>query len=173
MFTDWELTETVRKLVLSSLCVFVYAGTAKQLVFCLMCCFLFLAVHFKFQPYDDDGDDNLQTMSLVSSCLTMLYGCVLVAEEESTFLLVLVMLSTLSTLAYFVHIFFSGPAPILINGAKVAVSTIIGRFELLAKQCAPFPVDNTRRCLLAQCYTFAVHIYLASLRAPAAKGPIR
>jgi len=125
----WELTETLRKLILTSVIIFIHPGSARQTSFALCCSFGFLALHFKFQPFDEDYDDNLQTMSLTSACLTMLYGCILAAGEDSTFFMILVFVSIMSTVAYFLMVFIRGPLPVLVNAFKVGVTAMLGMFS--------------------------------------------
>jgi len=67
----WETTEMLRKFTLCGVIIFIESGTMLQLCFSIAVGAFFLAIHFKYQPFDDDLDDNLQTSALTASFLTL------------------------------------------------------------------------------------------------------
>ena len=76
----------------------------------------------------------------------MLYGCVVVAGEESPVFMVLVLVSILSTTFYFFVVFVGGPLPLLVDAAKSGAIAIVGfvskqntsRELLVALQAVPY-----------------------------------
>jgi len=67
----WEITEMLRKFTLCGVIIFIASGTMMQLCFSIVVGAFFLSLHFKYQPYDDDLDDNLQTAALTANFLTL------------------------------------------------------------------------------------------------------
>jgi len=80
-FFYWELTEMARKLALTSLVIYVKSGTLLQVLTAMGIAIIFLLMHFKYQPFLEDADDNLQTVSLLSSVLT-LWGAALLMGKD-------------------------------------------------------------------------------------------
>jgi len=78
----WEVTEMNRKLLLCSVIVFIVPGSITQIVSALAIATFFFAIHFKYTPFDEDTDDNLQTVSLASTILTMWGAIILTSKED-------------------------------------------------------------------------------------------
>ena len=61
----------LRKLLLTSVIIYIKAGSILQVMMGLLICVGFLIAHIKYQPFNSDEDDNLQSVSLGSSVLTL------------------------------------------------------------------------------------------------------
>lgn len=61
----------LRKLLLTSVIIYIKAGSILQVMVGLLICVGFLIAQVKFQPFNSDEDDNLQSVSLGSSVLTL------------------------------------------------------------------------------------------------------
>jgi len=99
----WECTEMLRKFLICGCMIFIAPGTMLQLCFSIVAGAFFLSIHFKFQPFDDDLDDNLQTAALLASFLTLV-TTVLVRSNEgggaTVAFLLIVNLGVLATALY-------------------------------------------------------------------------
>jgi len=102
-FWFWEVTEMLRKFIICGLMIFISPGTMLQLCFSILTGAFFLSIHFKFQPFDDDLDDNLQTAALLASFLTLVTTVLVRANEDGpsvTFFILFVNLGVLATAMY-------------------------------------------------------------------------
>jgi len=80
-FWYWETFEMLRKFILCGVVVFIAAGSLLQLCFSITAGVFFLCIHFKYQPYEEDMDDNLQTAALIANFLTLV-TTILVREHK-------------------------------------------------------------------------------------------
>merc|ERR1711970_1376117 len=83
--------------------LFILPGTITQLCFSIVCGSFFLSIHFKFQPFEDDLDDNLQSSALLASFLTLVTTVLLYTGEDgpfTSFFLMFVNLGVLATALY-------------------------------------------------------------------------
>jgi F0F1-type ATP synthase membrane subunit b/b' len=80
MYWYWEVTEMLRKFILCGVVIFIAQGSMLQLCFSIVTGAFFMAIHFKFQPFEDDLDDNLQTSALVANFLTLV-TTILIREQ--------------------------------------------------------------------------------------------
>ena len=79
----YEVTELVRKLLLSSVIIFVHPGTFVQIAAALLVCVGFMTNHFFSQPFIEGSADNLQSVCLVQLFLTLFAGMVFKAGMSS------------------------------------------------------------------------------------------
>ena len=68
------MTELIRKLLLSSVIIFVHPGTFAQIAAALLLCVGFMTHHFFAQPFIEGSADNLQSVCLVQLFLTLFAG---------------------------------------------------------------------------------------------------
>ena len=72
----WEVVEMMRKLILTSLLVVIYNGSAPHLVGSLITTFLFIIAHLRVHPYLNRRLNNFQRLALISQFFTIL-GCII------------------------------------------------------------------------------------------------
>ena len=70
----WEFIEMFRKLVFTSIIMFLSSGPSSQIVVAMAIAFLALILHLHTQAYKDEPDSWLQTSSLVSIFVTLWVG---------------------------------------------------------------------------------------------------
>lgn len=80
----WELFECLRKLCLVGLPVFFEPGSAEQLMFGLLICFLTITIFAIYRPMRDALDDHLQILCLIEVFLALL-SAVSLRYERSAF----------------------------------------------------------------------------------------
>lgn len=79
----WEMSETLRKLLMTSLSIFVYPGEARQVAFAVLVSVVFLGLQASGEPYIRASENNLQLYCLVTVTVTVTYGLVVFAEDEA------------------------------------------------------------------------------------------
>ena len=72
----WEVVEMVRKLILTSLLVVIYDGSAPHLFGSLITTFIFTIAHLKVHPYLNRRLNDFQRLALITQFLTIL-GCII------------------------------------------------------------------------------------------------
>jgi len=72
----------LRKLAICGLMLFISPGTMTQLCASIVTGAFFLAIHFKFQPFESDMDDTLQSMALLATFLTLVSATVIRSGES-------------------------------------------------------------------------------------------
>jgi len=72
----WEVVEMTRKLILSSLLVVAYNGTAPQMVGSLITTFVFLLAHLQVHPYLNRHLNDFQRLSLITQFFTI-FGAII------------------------------------------------------------------------------------------------
>jgi len=70
----WESVEMTRKVMMTTLLVFIYPGSPAQLACGAMICFIFLLLNIGFAPYCTDGLNSLSSFSLICQFLTLFVG---------------------------------------------------------------------------------------------------
>ena len=81
----WEIVEIVRKLLLTSCIIFVGDGTSSQVLVGLLVSIVSLSLHLSLQPFAENTDDHIQTMSLSVLVLAHIAGLALkvnIATED-------------------------------------------------------------------------------------------
>ena len=84
-----------RKIMLTCIALFIAAGSMKQILFCLMLGSIFLAVHIKTQPFDDDNDDNLTGAGHIATVATLIGAGLLKSGEDGPDVIGMIMLVNL------------------------------------------------------------------------------
>ena len=70
----WELLEMFRKLIFTSVIMFLSAGTSVQIVQAMLLAFFFLVAHLSQKAYKDRSDFLIQSISMICIFLTLLLG---------------------------------------------------------------------------------------------------
>jgi len=99
----WEIVEIARKLLLTSLIVFVDEGSAKQVAFASLVSIVFLSLHYKFQPYITTTENTIMTFCLWNCCLIYLYGFLILTGEESTKFSIIIIALNVFVLLYVIR----------------------------------------------------------------------
>jgi hypothetical protein len=71
----------LRKFLLTGLILFLAPGSIAQLASALLIGAYFMAAHVKYQPFISDDEDNLQSVSLISTVLILVLGIMLKARR--------------------------------------------------------------------------------------------
>ena len=74
-FWWWEGVEMSRKLLMTSILVFVMPGTTGQLAMGSMITFLFLLLNLFWQPYCSPGLNSFASVSLIAQFATLVRSC--------------------------------------------------------------------------------------------------
>lgn len=82
-FYLWELVETARKLMLTSIIIFVKPGSAVQVVFAIAVSVFFLCLQYKFRPYLLDTENLLDRLCKIALCVTYMYGTLVTNDQDS------------------------------------------------------------------------------------------
>jgi len=80
-FYWWEVVEMIRKFFLTGLILFMAPGSIAQLASALMIGTYFMAAHVKYQPFILREEDNLQSMSLITTVLILIFGIMIKAAS--------------------------------------------------------------------------------------------
>merc|ERR1740130_1964432 len=73
----WELVEMFRKLLFTSLIMFLAQGTATQIVIAMFISFTWLVAHLIIQAYKEAADSWLQTCSMLGIFLSLWLGLII------------------------------------------------------------------------------------------------
>ena len=124
----WEVTEMFRKLIMTSMLVVIYDGSAPHLAGSLLTTFVFILLHLQVHPYLNKGLNDFQRLALITQFLTI-FGCIIFLmvgclrdlhevepnEEETTvrnllgiFILVINWVAAILYPAYRIFLFLSG-----------------------------------------------------------------
>jgi hypothetical protein len=71
---QWDIVDTVRKLVLGSIVIFVAPGSLLQLGFFFVVCLFMLCTHLYVQPFKSRLDNHLQTNALFAIVITVFFA---------------------------------------------------------------------------------------------------
>ena len=71
---DWEVFDMIRKLILTSLLVVAFDGSAPHLAGSLLTTFIFLLLHLIKNPYHNAGLNNFQRLALITHFFTIFAG---------------------------------------------------------------------------------------------------
>ena len=74
----WESVELLRKLLMTTVLVFIYSGSPAQLACGAMICFIFLLLNIAYSPYCSDSLNSLASFTLVAQFLTLFVGIMVV-----------------------------------------------------------------------------------------------
>lgn len=77
----WELVELLKKFVLCSVIIFVREGTTAQVAFAFLVTLCFFVAHILVLPFLKDEHDTYNTISLVSTLITLFCALVLKAQR--------------------------------------------------------------------------------------------
>ena len=103
----------LRKLLLTSVIIYIKAGTILQVMVGLLICFGFLIAHIKYQPFNSDEDDNLQSISLGSSVLTLVSAAMIMDTHADNAAMATIMILAVNLavvgFALYVHLFVTLP----------------------------------------------------------------
>jgi len=83
-FWYWELTEMLRKLVMTALLVFVYDGEPAQIAGGMVFTFVFIIATLALQPFVTGGLNSLQAFSLSAQFLTLFVGLMTIINEANS-----------------------------------------------------------------------------------------
>ena len=72
----WEIMEMLRKLILTSVLVVIYNGSAPHLFASLLTTFIFILAHLRVHPYLNRRLNNFQRLALITQFLTILGGII-------------------------------------------------------------------------------------------------
>jgi hypothetical protein len=67
----WEVSEMLRKLIMTSLLVVVYDGSSSHLIGALIVTFTFILFHLQVHPYLNKGLNDFQRLALITQFLTI------------------------------------------------------------------------------------------------------
>jgi hypothetical protein len=81
-FFFWEIVEFGRKLLLSSLIIFISPGQPLQIVAGILVMLFFLVLMNNYKPYENDSDDFAQGLAFFSLTLTLLIGLTFRIQDE-------------------------------------------------------------------------------------------
>jgi len=79
----WEIIEMVRKFMLTGVVLFLAPGSIAQLAMALLIGAYFMAAHVKYQPFEEESEDNLQSISLISTVLVLVLGIMIKAASAN------------------------------------------------------------------------------------------
>jgi hypothetical protein len=82
-FWWWEVVELIRKLILTSVVIFVMPGSPSQFAFGILIAIFFLVVYSSARPYVDKVNSVLQ-MTVQVAIFLVLFGGLLIASQVST-----------------------------------------------------------------------------------------
>merc|ERR1712196_565883 len=82
-FYWWEVLEMSRKLLLTGAILFLGPGSTAQLAVAMLVASYYMASHIKCQPFGSDDDDFIQSVSLVSSVLTLTLALLLIINSAT------------------------------------------------------------------------------------------
>jgi hypothetical protein len=139
----YELVEMSRKVFLGGLVMFIARGTMFQVVVATLFAVIFLVLHIKLQPFREDIDDDIQTVALTSSFLTLMGAIMLMAKEEGgiTFLFILIINILTMIFGLWAIIFDTLPSvyeeyEIKFNEAMAALDALKSKMEAAAARAA-------------------------------------
>jgi hypothetical protein len=114
-FWFWETTEMLRKFVLCGLMIFIKQGSMTQLAVSILCGAFFLCAHVKYQPFEDDLDDNLQSAALFATFLTLTAAIMLKSGEGGPSTTALLMFTNLFVVAIAMYALVRDTIPSIIE----------------------------------------------------------
>lgn len=105
----------LRKFTLCGMMIFIQQGSMTQLSVSILCGAFFLCAHVKFQPFDDDLDDNLQSAALLATFLTLTVAIMLKTGEAGPATTALIMIVNLSVFAIAIYALIKDTIPSLVE----------------------------------------------------------
>lgn len=111
----WESTEMLRKFLLCGVLIFVQPGSMLQLAASILLASLFLTLHSKFQPFEDDIDDDLQSAALLATFLTLISSTLIKTNESGPMTTTFIMLINLSVFCIAVYALIMDTIPSIIE----------------------------------------------------------
>ena len=79
----FEVIEFNRKLILVGAIMFLMPGSIMQISIAFIISTIFFILHIKLQPYNDNMDEHLQTITLLASMITLFSAIMLKAVQNS------------------------------------------------------------------------------------------
>lgn len=114
-FWFWETTEMLRKFTLCGMMIFIQQGSMTQVAVSILCGAFFLCAHVKFQPFDDDLDDNLQSAALLATFLTLTVAIMIKTGEAGPATTGFILLVNLSVLAIAIYALIKDTIPTMVE----------------------------------------------------------
>jgi len=110
----WELTELVRKLLLTGVVIFVAPGSLSQLAFAFLVTLMFFVLHIEVGAFPDPSESNLMFVSLLSVLITVFCGIIIKGQEaedqtwiEGFFIKAVLLVSNGAITAIFVYLLYT------------------------------------------------------------------
>jgi len=139
----YELCEMTRKVALGGLVMFIASGTMFQICSAILFAVIFLVMHIKLQPFKQDIDDDIQSVALISTFLTLISAILLRAEEGGAFVTIFVLTINFSTLAFGLWAIIFDTIPSVLeewqyqyNDAMEALEILKNKFQASAEKAA-------------------------------------
>lgn len=127
----YESVEMLRKFSLGGVVMFVQSGSMMQCVAAIMMSTVFLVIHGKFQPFDDDLDDDLQSVSLIGTFLTLIAATLIKGKEGSELVTVFVLAINLLVIGFAVWTTVVDTIPSLIEEYQIKYDQAMESLKLL------------------------------------------
>jgi F0F1-type ATP synthase membrane subunit b/b' len=132
----WEIVEMLRKFCLCGVIMFVKSGSMLQLCVSIVVGGLFLGLHFKFQPYDDDLDDNLQTSALLATFLTLVITVLIKSKESGPATMAFMMVVNFGVLATAMYAMVMDTIPGMIEEYTEQIDQVVALKDTLLAEAA-------------------------------------
>lgn len=114
----FEMLEMARKITLLCVAMFISPGTMKQICFCLLVAIMYMVIHVKLQPFEEDMDDNLQSMTLIATFLTISCAALIKTGEGGTDVTAFILLVNLVVFAVAIYELMDDTLPAAIDDLK-------------------------------------------------------
>ena len=116
-YAHWwqELVEMLRKFMMTGVLMFVDSGTFEQILVGVGFSIVFMTLQFKYQPFEDDIDDNLATTGGFSTTATLLLAVLLKAKVGTGLTGVLIIVVNLMVLVCALYQIFFDVIPEMIE----------------------------------------------------------
>jgi len=107
-FFYWEILELVRKVVLTSIIVYIGPGTPSQFIVAMIIAFAAIVVHLEVNPFQLPVDNRLHSVNLISVLLTVFYGLLQLANfgEQYSSLAITSLMIALHVAVILSHVLF-------------------------------------------------------------------
>eukprot|EP00656_Telonema_subtile_P030290 TRINITY_DN3328_c0_g1_i1.p1 TRINITY_DN3328_c0_g1~~TRINITY_DN3328_c0_g1_i1.p1 ORF type:complete len:1302 (-),score=326.55 TRINITY_DN3328_c0_g1_i1:597-4502(-) len=107
----WEITEMSRKLLLTCVVIFISPGESTQIAYALAVSLFFLVLQATFRPFSNYSENLLQLYCVAMITVTMIYGMLVVQNEDSLALSVIVLGGNVLVVVWFALITINETVP--------------------------------------------------------------
>jgi len=110
-FFYWECVEMWRKATFTVAVLFLDPGSVRQLVISTWLAAFFLSLHFKYQPFQADAEDHLQTGSLLATFCTLSSAILLKSGEDPNMVSSFILVINIGVIVFGVWVVFAFTLP--------------------------------------------------------------